>query len=95
MDHSSKKSVRRHNGTVSCGIFPCVVGIFYAKNLTNRHKNYIIIWSKSGNRGHLRVREESPGSIERGCRLTAGGGDSKDSATENKRRFFGKCGNVR
>ena len=31
------------------------------------------------------LREESPGSIEQGCRLTAGGGDSKDSATENKR----------
>ncbi len=45
--------------------------------------------------GIFMVREESPGSIERGCRLTAGGGDSKDSATENKRRFFGKCGNVR
>ncbi len=32
------------------------------------------------------LREESPGSKEHGCRLTAGGGDSKDSATENKRR---------
>ena len=33
-------------------------------------------------------REESPGFIEQGCRLTAGGGDSKDSATENKRQFW-------
>ena len=95
MDNQAKKSVRRHNGTASGGVFPCAVGIFYAENLTNWQKNYIIKWSKSGNRGHLRVREESPGSIERGCRLTAGGGDSKDSATENKRRIFGKCGNVR
>lgn len=31
--------------------------------------------------------EESPGSAERGCRLTAGEGDFKDSATENKRLF--------
>ena len=36
------------------------------------------------------LREESPGSIEQGCRLTAGGGDSKDSATENKRFPLGK-----
>ena len=34
------------------------------------------------------LREESPGSKEHGCRLTAGGGDSKDSATENKRPIF-------
>ena len=52
--------------------------------------------SKSDSRGHLMMREESPGSIEQGCRLTAGGGDSKDSATENKRQISsGKCGNVR
>ena len=44
--------------------------------------------SKSDGRGHILVREESPGSIEQGCRLTTGGGDSKDSATENKRRFL-------
>lgn len=31
------------------------------------------------------VREESPGSIEQGCRVIPGGGDSKDSATEKKR----------
>ena len=35
-----------------------------------------------------KVREESPGSIEQGCRLTAGGSDSKDSATENKCQIF-------
>ena len=39
--------------------------------------------SKSDNRA--RKGEESPGSIEQGCRLTAGEGDFKDSATENKR----------
>ena len=33
--------------------------------------------------------EESPGSTEQGCRLTAGEGDFKDSATENKRPVSG------
>ena len=29
------------------------------------------------------VYEESPGSTGQGCQLTAGGGNSKESATEN------------
>src|SRR5258708_12025270 len=28
--------------------------------------------------------EESPGSTETGCRITSGGGDPRESATENK-----------
>lgn len=32
--------------------------------------------------------EESPSTIGQGCRLTAGGGDSKESATETDRRFI-------
>ena len=44
--------------------------------------------SKADNRGQRNLREESPGSIERGCRLTAGEGDLKDSATENKCRIL-------
>ena len=36
--------------------------------------------------------EESPGFIGQGCRLTAGGGNSKDSATEIYRHFCGKGG---
>ena len=45
--------------------------------------------SKSDGCGQNEVlREESPGSIEQGCRLMTGGGDSKDSATENKRLFY-------
>jgi len=32
--------------------------------------------------------EESPGSIEARCRLTAGGGDPRESATETYRREF-------
>jgi len=28
------------------------------------------------------IHEESPGFIGRGCRVTPGGGDSKESATE-------------
>jgi len=33
------------------------------------------------------VSEESPGSVGQGCRVTPGGGNSKESATENYRRF--------
>lgn len=53
--------------------------------------------SRSDNRGRsfMRPREESPGSAEQGCRLTAGEGNLKDSATENKCRFCGDCENVR
>ena len=39
---------------------------------------------------YLLLREESPGSIGQGCRLTAGRGDPKESATENNRQIFGK-----
>ncbi len=95
VDVKTKKYFRRGNDTASCGGFTCTFCIFYVETLTKRGKKYIIISSKSGSRGHRKMREESPGSIEQGCRLTAGGGDSKDSATENKRRIFGKCGNVR
>lgn len=38
--------------------------------------------------------EESPGFTGRECRLTAGGGNSKDSATEIYRHFCGKGGKV-
>ena len=43
--------------------------------------------------------EESPGTAEQGCRLTAGGGDSRESATEINRpdpqREPGKDGKAR
>ena len=39
--------------------------------------------------------EESPGFIGQGCWLTTSGGDSKDSATEINRHFYGKDGKVR
>ena len=40
--------------------------------------------------------EESPGFIGQGCRVTPGGGDSKDSATEIDFLFFtGKGGKAR
>ena len=49
--------------------------------------------------GRKPLFEESPGSIGQGCRLTAGEGDFKDSATEINRRFAimrnGKGGTVR
>ena len=35
-------------------------------------------------------REESPGSAGQGCRITSGGGDPRESATENNRRASGK-----
>jgi len=44
--------------------------------------------SKSDGRGRNYAREESPGSIEQGCRLTAGESDFKDSATENECLIF-------
>ena len=47
----------------------------------------IQIMSKRDDCGHSDMREESPGSREQGCRLTAGGGDSKESAAEKKRPF--------
>jgi len=34
--------------------------------------------------------EESPGSIETRCQITSGGGDPRDSATENKPPNQGK-----
>ena len=39
--------------------------------------------------------EESPSTAEQGCQLTAGGGDSKASATEIYRQAIGKGGKVR
>ena len=41
------------------------------------------------------IHEESPGFIGQGCRVTPGGGDSKDSATEIDCQFFGDGGKVR
>ena len=34
--------------------------------------------------------EESPGSTKTQCQLTTGGGDPRDSATENKPPYQGK-----
>ena len=34
--------------------------------------------------------EESPGSVKTQCQLIAGGGDFRDSATENKPPYQGK-----
>ena len=38
---------------------------------------------RSGN-GRKAAGEESPGSIDMRCRITSGGGDPRDSATENE-----------
>jgi len=42
-----------------------------------------LLVSRLGGRGAYRV-EESPGSTETRCRLTAGGGDPRESATEKR-----------
>ena len=38
----------------------------------------------------LIIKEESPGSTKTQCQLTAGGGNPRDSATENKPPYQGK-----
>ena len=38
----------------------------------------------------INFKEESPGSTETRCQLIAGGGDPRDSATENKPPYQGK-----
>ena len=38
----------------------------------------------------LQSKEESPGSTKIRCQLTAGGGNPRDSATENKPPYQGK-----
>jgi len=42
-----------------------------------------------------RFAEESPGSIKTQCQLTAGEGDFRESATENKPPYQGKGEKVR
>jgi len=39
---------------------------------------------------HFFIEEESPGSTKTQCQLTTGGGDPRDSATENKPPNQGK-----
>ena len=41
------------------------------------------------------VNEESPSVLETGCRRNPGGGDFKESATENNRLVLGKDEKVR
>ena len=38
----------------------------------------------------LIIKEESPGSTKTQCQLIAGGGNPRDSATENKPPYQGK-----
>ena len=38
----------------------------------------------------INFKEESPGSTKTQCQLMAGGGDPRDSATENKPPYQGK-----
>ena len=62
------------------------------EKLLDKFFSYAIIpyMSKTDSRGGNSdvFREESPGFTEQGCRLTTGGGNSKESATENYRRMI-------
>ena len=42
--------------------------------------------------GRRREAEESPGSTETRCRITSGGGDPRESATENNTAYDAKAG---
>src|SRR5215212_7871078 len=46
--------------------------------------HHIAAVSRPGGRSEPRLGEESPGSTEAWCRITSGGGDPRDSATESK-----------
>ena len=59
------------------------------KKILKNLKKGDIIYSMSKSDDCAHMGEESPGSTEQGCRLTAGEGDFKDSATENKRPVSG------
>ena len=54
----------------------------------------ILLLSKPDDCGRI-SHEESPGFIGQGCRVTPGGGDSKDSATEIDCQNIGDGGKVR
>ncbi len=43
----------------------------------------------------IKFKEESPGSTKTRCQLTAGGGNPRDSATENRPPYQGKGEKVR
>ena len=61
-----------------------------ASGLTLSHpRRYIPSARGPGGRGLRKQGEESPGSTERRCRLMAGGGDPRESATESNPPGFG------
>ena len=71
---------------------PCKLLSFYQK--TEKQLDFIIIKIIAVFARQLDCRyvivEESPGSIKTQCQLTAGGGDLRDSATENRPPNQGK-----
>ena len=72
--------------TVKCGCQP----VFRLCGLTKTSWEIILFQCEVNRRSQAFGHEESPGTAGQGCRLTAGGGDSRDSATERNRRPPGR-----
>ena len=66
--------------------FHSIVGLGLGADVPTR---YIEIARGSGGRGSRKRGEESPGSMERRCRVMPGGGDPRESATESNPPRFG------
>ena len=86
---------------IALGYLDKITG-FAANTNRNRSMNFDgFLQTKTGEKGILCGcevnrrsqafgHEESPGTAGQGCRLTAGGGDSRESATERNRRPSGR-----
>ena len=72
--------------TLKCRCQP----IFRLHGLTKTRREIILFRCEVNRRSQAFGHEESPGTAGQGCRLTAGGGDSRESATEINRRPSGR-----
>ena len=61
--------------------------IFHLCALTKQLMKDMLCGCEVNRRSQAFGHEESPGTTGQGCRLTAGGGDSRESATERNRRL--------
>ena len=66
--------------------------IFHHYALTKQLRKFMLSACEVNRRSQAFGNEESPGTAGQGCRLTAGGGDSRESATEINRRPSGRQG---
>ena len=74
-------------------LYHCEIGVstdFYLLALTKAKQKGILSGYEVNRRSQAFGHEESPGTAGQGCRLTAGGGDSRESATEINRRPSGR-----